>query len=155
MKIGSGASKISSQFNFGALNVKIELDENNKNYTIVNNILYNYDKTKLICSLYQVTGILSIEDTVNTICSYAFYGQDEIEGLIIPNGIEKIEDNILLRCSKIKSIEIPSSITEISTEAFNETANLDEIIIHKKENEIKGVPWGAPKGERIVKWVGK
>lgn len=61
----------------------------------------------------------------------------------------------MLRCSKIKSIEIPSSITEISTEAFNETSNLDEIIIHKKENEIKGVPWGAPKGERIVKWVGK
>ena len=153
LKIGKNASNISSQFNFKALNVQIELDIENKNYTIVNNVLYNYDKTKLICALYPITGNLEIESTVKEISEYAFYGQDEIQGLTLPNGIEKIGGNILLRCPKITKLEIPSSIKEISSAAFNETAHLDEIIIHKKEGSVTGSPWGVAKGERAIKWV--
>ena len=151
-KIGSNISNINSQFNFGALNVKIELDENNKNFKIIDNVLYSYDGTKLICALYQVTGNLEIRNGTKEISSYAFYGQSELEGLILPDGIEKINDNIILRCGKIKSLEIPNSIKEINVEAFNEAGGLNEIIIHKKANEIKNAPWGAPKGERIIKW---
>jgi len=152
IKINSNVSNINSQFNFGALNVKMELDENNKNFKIIDNILYSYDKTKLICALYLVTGNLEIRNGTKEISSYAFYGQSELEGLILPDGIEKINDNIILRCGKIKSLEIPSSIKEINVEAFNEAGGLNEIIIHKKANEIKNAPWGAPKGERIIKW---
>lgn len=154
LKIGSKVSDIASQFNYGTFNVKIEIDENNKNYTIINNVLYNYNKTKVICALYQVTGILKIEDTVKEINSYAFYGQSEMEGIIFPQGIEKLNDNIILRCSKIKKINIPSSIKEIDIGAFNETENLSEIVIHKKEGELKGSTWGAPKGDKILKWIG-
>ncbi len=153
LKIGKNAYNISSQFNFGALNVQIELDAENKNYTIVNNVLYNYDKTKLICALYQVTGNLKIESTVKEISDYAFYGQSEIQGITLPNGIEKIGEDILLRCHKIKKLEIPSSIKEIDEEAFIQASNLDEIIIHKKEGSVSGSPWGATKGERAIKWV--
>ena len=155
LKIGKNASNIPPQFNFGALNVQIELDADNKNYTIVNNVLYNYDKTKLICALYPITENLTIESTVKEISDYAFYGQEEIQGITLPNGIEKIGGNILLRCSKITKLEIPSSIKEISSAAFNETAHLDEVIIHKKEGSVTGSPWGAPKGERTIKWVGE
>ena len=153
LKIGKNASNIPPQFNFGALNVQIELDADNKNYTIVNNVLYNYDKTKLICALYPITENLTIESTVKEISDYAFYGQEEIQGITLPNGIEKIGGNILLRCSKITKLEIPSSIKEISSAAFNETAHLDEVIIHKKEGSVAGSPWGATKGERAIKWV--
>ena len=155
LKIGKNASNIPPQFNFGALNVQIELDADNKNYTIVNNVLYNYDKTKLICALYPITGNLEIESTVKEISDYAFYGQEEIQGITLPNGIEKIGGNILLRCSKITKLEIPSSIKEISSAAFNETAHLDEVIIHKKEGSVTGSPWGVAKGERVIKWVGE
>ena len=155
LKIGKNASNIPPQFNFGALNVQIELDADNKNYTIVNNVLYDYDKTKLICALYPITGNLEIESTVKEIGEYAFYGQEEIQGITLPNGIEKIGGNILLRCSKITKLEIPSSIKEISSAAFNETAHLDEVIIHKKEGSVTGSPWGVAKGERVIKWVGE
>ncbi len=153
LKIGKGASNISSQFNFKALNVQIELDTENKNYTIVNNVLYNYDKTKLICALYPITGNLTIESTVKEISNYTFYGQEKIQGITLPNGIEKIGKDILLRCYKIKKLEIPSSIKEIDEEAFIQASNLDEIIIHKKEGSVSGSPWGATKGERAIKWV--
>ena len=56
LKIGKNASNISSQFNFKALNVQIELDTENKNYAIVNNVLYNYDKTKLIMCVVSNNG---------------------------------------------------------------------------------------------------
>ena len=153
LKIGKNASNISSQFNFKALNVQIELDTENKNYAIVNNVLYNYDKTKLICALYPITENLTIESTVKEISDYAFYGQEEIQGITLPNGIEKIGKDILLRCHKIKKLEIPSSIKEINEEAFIQASNLDEIIIHKKEGSVAGSPWGATKGERAIKWV--
>ena len=153
LKIGKNASNISSQFNLGALNVQIELDIENKNYTIVNNVLYNYDKTKLICALYPITGNLTIESTVKEISDFAFYGQEEIQGITLPKGIEKIGKDILLRCYKIKKLEIPSSIKEIDEEAFIQASNLDEIIIHKKEGSVSGSPWGATKGERAIKWV--
>ena len=153
LKIGKNAANISSQFNFKALNVQIELDTENKNYTIVNNVLYNYDKTKLICALYPITENLTIESTVKEISDYAFYGQEKIQGITLPNGIEKIGKDILLRCYKIKKLEIPSSIKEINEEAFIQASNLDEIIIHKKEGTVVGSPWGATKGERAIKWV--
>ena len=153
LKIGKNASNISSQFNFKALNVQIELDTENKNYAIVNNVLYNYDKTKLICALYPITENLTIESTVKEISDYSFYGQEEIQGITLPNGIEKIGKDILLRCHKIKKLEIPSSIKEIDEEAFIQASNLDEIIIHKKEGSVSGSPWGATKGERAIKWV--
>ena len=153
LKIGKNAANISSQFNFKALNVQIELDTENKNYTIVNNVLYNYDKTKLICALYPITENLTIESTVKEISDYAFYGQEKIQGITLPNGIEKIGKDILLRCYKIKKLEIPSSIKEIDEEAFIQASNLDEIIIHKKEGSVAGSPWGATKGERAIKWV--
>ena len=153
LKIGKNAANISSQFNFKALNVQIELDTENKNYTIVNNVLYNYDKTKLICALYPITENLTIESTVKEISDYAFYGQEKIQGITLPNGIEKIGKDILLRCHKIKKLEIPSSIKEINEEAFIQASNLDEIIIHKKEGTVVGSPWGATKGERAIKWV--
>ena len=153
LKIGKNASNISSQFNFKALNVQIELDTENKNYAIVNNVLYNYDKTKLICALYPITENLTIESTVKEISDYAFYGQEEIQGITLPNGIEKIGKDILLRCHKIKKLEIPSSIKEINEKAFIQASNLDEIIIHKKEGSVAGSPWGATKGERAIKWV--
>ena len=153
LKIGKNAANISSQFNFKALNVQIELDTENKNYAIVNNVLYNYDKTKLICALYPITENLTIESTVKEISDYAFYGQEKIQGITLPNGIEKIGKDILLRCHKIKKLEIPSSIKEIDEEAFIQASNLDEIIIHKKEGSVSGSPWGATKGERAIKWV--
>ena len=53
-----------------------------------------------------------------------------------------------------QKVEIPSTIKTIESCFADATNNLEEIIVHKKENEITGAPWGAVKGMKVVKWVG-
>ena len=47
---------------------------------------------------------------------------------------------------------IPSSVESISSNCFNYSLNLKEIIIHKKKGEITGSPWGCVYGDRGVTW---
>ena len=102
--------------------------------------------------MYKINGTFNVIKGVKEIKDLAFYYQDNLTEIKLPNTIETLNDNILLRCSKLEKIEIPSSIKKIGSYCFKECKNLNKIIIHKKKDEITNAPWGAPKGERIIKW---
>ena len=152
LKIGKGVSYISSAFIHKNYDVNVEIDSSNEKYQIENNVLYSDKKTILICPLYKINGTFNVIKGVKEIKDLAFYFQDNLTEIKLPNTIETLNDNILLRCSKLEKIEIPSSIKKIGSYCFKECENLNKIIIHKKKGEIPNAPWGAPKGERIIKW---
>ena len=77
-----------------------------------------------------------VELTVNSIGSEAFYGCEQIETLIVPQGIETIGRSAFSGCSKMKSIAFPSSLKTIEDYAFNDSHNLSEIVIPEGVNSI-------------------
>jgi len=72
----------------------IEVDKNNKNYSSVDGVLFNYDRTQLI--------------------QYPCAGDDDY---VIPNGVTSIADFAFSEC--LSSVTIPASVTTIGNSAIN------------------------------------
>ena len=146
---------------------KIEIDENNSNYsirkgTICNGeeveALYNKDGSIFISPIKPLGTITTYEIPtkvdeveVKEIAHYAFHNQNKMTNIKLPNTIEKIGLSFAL-CRSLPSIEIPSSIKEIDTNCFDSATNLREVIIHKQRDDISGSPWGCIYGDKAIIW---
>lgn len=154
INIGKNVSSISATFLAINYKPKVTIDKDNNYYQIENDILYSKDKKTLIRVLYEISGDMTIDSDIETIGTSAFYGQRKMTKIIIPEGVKEIKANAFHYCSTLQKVEIPSTVEKIESCFGDATNNLEEIIIHKKENSITGAPWGAVKGLRAVKWEG-
>ena len=59
--------------------------------------------------------------------AYAFWGQEALTSVIIPEGVKEIEDNAFGYCENLTSIVIPESVIYIDKNAFQDTENLINI----------------------------
>ncbi len=150
--IGKNTSDISPTFKVVNYNGIVEIDSNNKYYTIKDNILYSKDEKTLVCALYRITGKLEIAKGVEKIKSLAFDAQS-MDEVIIQEGLKIIENRAFSLCDRLKRIEIPSSVTTIGTGCFERCSSLESIEINKEKESIKGSAWSCPIGERAVKWL--
>ena len=70
-----------------------------------------------------------------------------LETVVIDEGVEIIEDWVFYGCTKLIIITIPNSIKEISDinswSVFSYCDNLKEVIIKNTEISLSGEPWGA------------
>lgn len=66
---------------------------------------------------------------VTRIESGAFYNFDNIERVIIENGVEVIEDDAFTGCENLKSVSLPSSLKTIEKDAFKDLYGLREVRI--------------------------
>lgn len=82
------------------------IPEKNKNFIFEDGILFNGDKTRMIC-------VLS-----NAIDNNTF---------IIPDNVTQIESEIISYYSQIERVEIPKSVNSISVDAFG--VNVNQIIV--------------------------
>ena len=156
LSIGSQTSHIDPFFTtITTSKFELDIDSNNPYYTSVDGVLYTKNKEKLVRVYKAATNDIQIDKNVKIIGDNAFYAQIYITEYKIPEGIETI-GNSFANCPKLKKIEIPSTVKSIDNNCFSDaTSSLEEIIIHKNENSISGAPWGAVKGLKVVKWVGK
>ena len=108
----------------------IELDASNTNYSLVDDILFNKDKTKLIRYPSKKDGTsYSIPDSVTSIESSAFYGCTNLTNITIPNSVTTIDENAFNSCSGLTSVTIPSKVTFIGNRAFQDCSGLTSIVI--------------------------
>lgn len=115
---------------------KINIDPNNKFMTSVDGVVYNKNKTTLICypcgrenSQYKIPdGVKSIEqncfsysanlkkisipNSVKTIGSGAFYNTGIIN-LVIPDSVNLIENHAFSECKNLKTVKIGNGVTNI------------------------------------------
>ena len=74
-----------------------------------------------------------------------------IVSLDIPDGVTKIGEFAFADCTRLKNVTIPSSVTSIANNAFDNTF-IRTITINKPEDSISGAPWGASMA--TVVWTG-
>lgn len=127
----------------------ISVDEGNQNYASDNGILYNKDKSVLVCcppgltsvtipdgvtsiavgafNCCELTGV-TIPDSVTSIGDYAFAGT-KLSCVTIPNNVTAIGDYTFYDCSNLASVTIPDSVTSIGDYAFVRCGHLESVLI--------------------------
>lgn len=150
LKMGKNVSSIHPYFRYNQFSGIVSIDSANPNYMIKDNILYSKDGKTMYNVLYHIQGTFTVPASVEKI-SRSFVGQGKMTELKISEGVKEI-GNYTIDGSKITKIEIPSSVTKISSSAFGGCSSLSQVIIHKPKDSIAGAPWGATKGMKVVQW---
>lgn len=98
----------------------INVSYDNKNYMSQNGILFNKDKTILICYPAGKTAIIyKIPSGIKEIESCAFEGCYRLTYISLPESVTSIGYFSFGWCNNLESILIPSSVTNIDIDAFN------------------------------------
>ena len=114
------------------------VSEENTNFSAIDGVLFNKDKTTLICYPKAKSGVVyKVPDNVTNIRERAFVNCKNLTSIIIPNSVTSIEYSAFKDCSNLKSITIPNSVTSIEYHVFSGCSNLTNIIIPKSVTSIK------------------
>lgn len=109
---------IIGDFAFENFNGSINVDPNNPNYSSIDGVLFNKDRTSLIRCPVSKKGDYTIPSSVTTINYRAFLGCNDLNSVIIPSSVIKIYDGAFENCKSLKSVLIPSNVTYIGDRAF-------------------------------------
>jgi hypothetical protein len=105
----------------------ITVNADNQNYASQNGVLYNKEKTNLICCPAGTVGEYEVPEGVTSISNYAFAGCGNLERVIIPEGVETIGDCAFEGCDSLLTVTIPTSVTDIHSFAFFECSGLTDV----------------------------
>ena len=129
LSIGAGLSKI-GQFSFWNCKSlqEISVDDSNTSFTANGNVLF--DKAQETLLLYA-TGMTAksydMPKSVTTIGREAFAGSEYLEHIGFSPALSHIEIGAMSRCTALKRVELPASVTTISSEAFKECTALEHV----------------------------
>ena len=115
----------------------IDVKAGNNNYTSVNGVLFNKDKTELICYPAGKTDkSYNIPNCVTNIGGWAFDGCTSLTSITIPDSVTEIDWSAFEGCTSLTSITIPDSVTEIGWSAFEGCTSLKSITIPSSVTSI-------------------
>ena len=97
--------------------VEIKVASGSKNFSAVDGVLYNVDKTTLIAFPPAKQMAYTILSGVTAIRSRAFYN-GKIQSVTIPGTVKSIGQEAFAECYDLTSVTIPKSVTSIGDGAF-------------------------------------
>lgn len=105
VSIGSGCTSISATAFVGTCAIdKITVSEDNKNFTVVDGVLYNKDKTKLVLYPKNRSGEFAVPDTVTTIADYAFDNAPNLTKVTIGKNVKTIDTGAFRNCKSLETV---------------------------------------------------
>ena len=108
--------------------VSVTLSENNENFAIIDNILYN-KKEKSVVSCFSTKANIVIPYGIEKIGNMAFSKCEAIFSVNIPDTVTEILPAAFSNCSKLITINIPDSVKKIGDGVFFGCTSLEEISI--------------------------
>lgn len=122
----------------------IDVDENNLNYSSVDGVLFNKDKTTLIrYPAGKSDTIYYIPDGVTSIEKNAFERCRNLMSIVIPDGVTIIDENAFWDCEGLTNIRIPASVTIIAEDAFSGCGNLIDVFYGGTKSEWEAIDIGG------------
>lgn len=107
----------------------INVSEENLNYSSFDGVLYNKEKTTLICCPPKKEHVF-IPEGVSVIKDYAFWRCDLTE-VRIPYGVERIGYGTFSYCEDLENIVLPESVDSIDWWAFSGCSSLKSVVLPK------------------------
>ncbi|MEE0083611.1 MAG: leucine-rich repeat domain-containing protein, partial [Paludibacteraceae bacterium] len=130
--IGEGAFKY-----WGDLTI-INVSTDNAIYSSMDGVLYDKNKTELICVPLAMNGKFDVPSGVTNIGVGAFSLCMGLTSIKIPSSVTSIGDYAFNGCSGLTNIKIPSGVTSIGSRAFMDCENFEIVIDNSKKNVTVG-----------------
>ncbi len=109
----------------------VDVADDNKVFSVENNVLFSKDKTEIIkYPAKKADKEYTIPSTVKTIKRQAFYHVEYLENLVIPEGVETLEDEAISDCRELRYLELPDSVTYMGY-GFSHCLKLERVFIGK------------------------
>ena len=135
--IGSGVKELDKRGFYGCDSLaEITVDEKNANYSSLDGVLFNKNKTNVIICPNGKKGTYSLPNKVTKISSYAFCNCSGLTSVTIPNSVTSIEDYAFDDCTGLTNIAIPNSVTSIGYGAFSGCTGLTSFTIPNSVTSI-------------------
>ena len=131
VSIGSGCTSISTVAFINAYSIdEITVAEDNKNFTSVDGVLYNNDKTTLVLYPKNRAGEFVVPDTVTSIADYAFDNAPKLTKVTIGENVKSVGTGAFRNCNSLETVIFKDSDTvqkTIGDYAFNNCPALTEV----------------------------
>ena len=115
----------------------IVVDENNKFYTSVDNVLFNKEMTKIIrYPAAKPDAAYEIPNTVSAINQNCFESCSYLMAVYIPASVNEMGYGAFQQCSKLVKVTISDGVTMIGEDAFRSCESLDRIHIPASVKQI-------------------
>ena len=115
----------------------IEVESGNANYSSDNGVLFDKEKTILICCPAGKANNYTIPNGVIFIENGAFLSCSALTSIVIPNSVTTIRNNAFYNCSALTSVTIPNSVTTIGAWAFGNCTALTSVTIPNSVTTIE------------------
>ena len=128
--IGSGATSIGSDAFTSCISLEeMTVSPENPAYCSEDGVLFNKDKTTLICYPAAKTGDYVVPGSVTEIGLRAFYDCEGLTAVTLPEGLISIGQANFTHCIGLKEMVIPNSVTSIGSTAFSLCTGLTKVTI--------------------------
>ena len=118
-------------------NVSVGADGVGVNYASVNGVLYNADKTTLVMyPLGKEDAELTVESTVTAIAENAFSGNENIEKVILPEGLVEINYRAFYNCTALVEVNVPSTVQLVGEGAFYYCSSLTTVTFAQEGTDL-------------------
>lgn len=124
---------------------RITVEEKNKKFKSKDGVLFNKNRSELICYPADRDDVMqyTVDDSVTTICDWAFCSSKNLRGVILPDTVNEIGEGAFYNCKQLSSIEIPDSVLKIDDVAFRGCEKLEYI---KVPDSVMEFGWGIFNG---------
>jgi hypothetical protein len=103
---------------FGQCSGYFNVDSNNQDYSSLDGLLYNKNKSILYNCPVSKSGDLQISELTETVSASAFLDCSLLTSITLPTALKIIESGAFAGCSALKTIYLPANLTSIGTLAF-------------------------------------
>ena len=121
--IGSGCFQYCSNL------TSITVFNDNTNYSSIDGVLFNKDKTTIIAYPMAKANEYIIPEGVTSIGNNCFENCSNLTSIVIPEGVTSLGNYCFQYCSKLTSIDIPEGVTSLGGNCFYGCSNLTSIDI--------------------------
>ena len=128
--IGSGLNNFAVNTFSGCPKLnQLVFSNENAYFTLIDNYVYNKDVTTILFAPKNISGQITLPETLKTIGGRVFADCTLITAVYVPAGVTSIGYSAFCNCTSLTSINLPEGITEIPWGLFENCVNLLEIAI--------------------------
>jgi hypothetical protein len=107
----------------------IEVAEDNANYSSVDGVLYDKDRTRILLCPPSKTGVHAIPDGVTDISDRTFAGCAGLSAVSVPGSVTNIGAHAFEGCTGLREVVLPEGLAGLGDYAFAECAGLETVAI--------------------------